>query len=386
MSTCPEGHQSDSDDYCDVCGTPIEDATGQEASAPAAPATSAPPPAAPKPQGVACPNCQSENVPDALFCEACGYDFTTGTMPRPWVNPFAQADDAPSPPSSDDPASDEPASDEPAAEDSAGAPSAEPVGAPADEPGGDDVSATLEDRDDAPAGPDEDGLALPPEDDVSTSLEDRDDAPSGAPSGSLEDQEVAPGANLPSSPEDRDEASDAAPSTPSVERADAPGDAPSTSLDAGSVTPPEPVDEPEDDPFTWVAELWVDPDWYRHQEPPDPMPSPGLPEVVPLQKRSVLVGRPSRSRGIHPDIDCDPDPGTSRRQAQLTTDGRRWWVEDLDSSNGTYVAGAAEGLPDRAIPVGQRHELDPDDRIYLGAWTRLVIRKATDEERETFAP
>ena len=30
-----------------------------------------------------CPNCSAQNPPDALFCEACGYDYTTGTLPRP---------------------------------------------------------------------------------------------------------------------------------------------------------------------------------------------------------------------------------------------------------------------------------------------------------------
>ena len=89
--------------------------------------------------------------------------------------------------------------------------------------------------------------------------------------------------------------------------------------------------------FDWVAEVWIDPAWYEAQESPDPMPSPGLPEVVPLRDTSLLVGRTSRSRNIHPDIDCGTDSGVSRRQAQLTTDGTRWWVEDLDSANGTFV-------------------------------------------------
>ena len=30
-----------------------------------------------------CPNCATENPADALFCEACGYDFTTGQLPAP---------------------------------------------------------------------------------------------------------------------------------------------------------------------------------------------------------------------------------------------------------------------------------------------------------------
>ena len=71
----------------------------------------------------------------------------------------------------------------------------------------------------------------------------------------------------------------------------------------------------------------------------------------------------------------------SRRQTQLTTDGTRWWVEDLDSANGTFVAPATGPLPSDPIPVGVKHELDADDRIYVGAWTRIVIRRATEDEK-----
>ena len=71
MAICPAGHTSSSNDYCDTCGLPIE-----QGQAPAA----APQPSAP--EGAQCPNCHTVNAPDALFCEACGYDFTTGTMPR----------------------------------------------------------------------------------------------------------------------------------------------------------------------------------------------------------------------------------------------------------------------------------------------------------------
>jgi hypothetical protein len=133
--------------------------------------------------------------------------------------------------------------------------------------------------------------------------------------------------------------------------------------------------------FDWVAEVWIDPAWYEAQQSPDPMPSPGLPVVVPLRAKSILVGRTSRSRNIHPQIDCEPDSGVSRRQTQLTTDGSRWWVEDLDSANGTFVAAATDPVPSNPIPVGVKHELAPDDRIYVGAWTRIVIRQATDDER-----
>ncbi|HET6967013.1 MAG TPA: FHA domain-containing protein [Ornithinibacter sp.] len=249
--TCPNGHASTSNDYCDICGVPIP--AGAAASDPAAtppdpsgaaasteggqgPATGAPDPQV-------CPSCGSPHDAAALFCESCGYDFTTGTMPRP--------PDAPT---------------------SAGA--------------------------EAGTGAGEDPAPLS----TATAVE-------------------------------------------------------------------------------WVVELWVDPDWYEAQESEDPCPSPGLPAVVELAATSVLIGRPSTSRNIHPQVDCSGDPGVSRRQAQLTTDGQRWWVEDLQSSNGTYVGPASGPLPTAPVPPGQRRELSEDDRIYVGAWTRIVVRRATPEER-----
>ena len=251
-ATCPQGHTSTSTDYCDTCGAPITEG----GSAPAAGSPPAAPAPAPGPAvaGVACPNCATGNVVGALFCEACGYDFTTGAMPR--------------------------------------------------------------------------GSA----------------APSPAPAAGSTSS-TAPDVPVP------DPGADPTPIAPAI-------------------------------PLEWVAEVWVDPDWYAVQDEADqPCPSPGLPTTVPLAVRSLLVGRVSRSRNIHPEIDCGTDAAVSRRQAQLTTDGTRWFVEDLQSSNGTYVAPANDPLPTVALVPGQRRELAEDDRIYVGAWTRIVVRRATEGER-----
>lgn len=141
-----------------------------------------------------------------------------------------------------------------------------------------------------------------------------------------------------------------------------------------AAVPDEAADEP------WIAELWVDPDWYAEQRAEDPMPSPGPPRVVVLRERTLLVGRPSVSRGISPQIDCGTDSGVSRRHCQLNTDGYRWWVEDLQSANGTYLAPAGAPLPQTPIPAGQRREIEEGDRVYVGAWTRIVLRKALPGE------
>ena len=89
---CPNGHPSETADYCDQCGAKIQ---GAAIPAPAAPAAEAPAPApAPQPSSAAeapagpdgavvaaaadlCPVCQAPRVGDDRFCESCGYDFTS---------------------------------------------------------------------------------------------------------------------------------------------------------------------------------------------------------------------------------------------------------------------------------------------------------------------
>ena len=253
IAICPVGHASLAQDYCDVCGLAINSTEAPATGPPTGPATSA---TSIGPGQQPCPNCGTANSVDALFCENCGYDFTTGTMPRPLV-----------------------ASESPDA----------------------------------------------------TRIEQAQSAPTST--------------------------------TPTT------GDGSSPSAET----------------FDWVAEVWIDPAWYEAQQSPDRLPSPGLPVVVPLRSKSILIGRTSRSRNIHPQVDCESDSGVSRRQTQLTTDGTRWWVEDLESANGTFVAPATGALPSDPIRVGVKHELAADDRIYVGAWTRIVIRRATEDEMASLA-
>ena len=76
------------------------------------------------------------------------------------------------------------------------------------------------------------------------------------------------------------------------------------------------------------------------------------PTVVPLRHaRSWSAGRRAAATST-PTIDCETDSGVSRRQAQLTTDGSRWCVEDLDSANGTFV-GSASGAAARGPDPGR---------------------------------
>ena len=83
-TTCPLGHASATDDYCDQCGAPL-------AGAPTATVT---PGAATDP--LACGNCGTPHEAGDAFCEVCGLDFATGQLPA--APPLRAAAPAPPPP------------------------------------------------------------------------------------------------------------------------------------------------------------------------------------------------------------------------------------------------------------------------------------------------
>ena len=225
-AVCPQGHHSSTDDFCDVCGEPIDTAmvTAVPAPPPMSSLTLDPAVASSGVTAPECPNCGVENPADALFCEACGYDFTTGQLP--------------------------------------------PATAPMADPGAD-----------------------------------------------------------------------------------------------------------------WVAEIWIDPDWFAFQNSPGGCATSGAPTVVPLRVTSALVGRRSKSRGVVAEIDCANDGAVSHRHAQLTLDHDRWYVEDLGSTNGTFIGAPGDPLPTVPLEPQQRRELGDDERVYVGAWTRVMVRRSTADEK-----
>ncbi len=261
-TTCPQGHTSSTEDFCDVCGAPIAAAGTPESTAGAPGSTAGTPATSSPPDGSAaagdggphttCPNCQAQNAADALFCEDCGYDFATGQLPPPAAVP--------------DPVS---------------------------------------------------GVLVPP---------------TGVASGV-------------------------------------------TSPGGAAVSPPDLAG------VEWVAEVWVDPDWFASQQAEGACPSSGLPTVVPLKGTEALIGRRSKSRSLTPDIDCTGDGAISHRHATLTLAGEQWSVEDLVSTNGTFVGRPDGTFPSDPIAAHEPHALADDERIYLGAWTRIVVRRATAQEQ-----
>ncbi|WP_240322698.1 FHA domain-containing protein [Austwickia chelonae] len=412
-----------------------------------------------------CPHCQEAGSPTYLFCEHCGYDFTTGALPRPLREDLAVVDtrverafgpppgarqeqeDADEPrswvsraerasvierpePEADQPeaperrpsiheqirsaqagrggrverparherpepapvAAEEPAEEEPEMpRRSPAAAQSTPQGAPASEaadPAPQRESAG-ERRISAEAAP---GWAFPasaeraasvarrrsviqrpePEEAAETAAPERrmpPARPEAAPRGDAAEVPLPPRRrSVIQRPEPEE------PPQPAANEEELPDTTPITVIAAPEKAPAEPRRRPA--VSDWVVEIWVDSSWYEVQESDESCPSPGLPEVVQISDRA-LVGRYSASRGISPDIECGTDSGVSRRHAEFFTDGTRWWVEDLGSSNGTYVGQASGPLPEEPIPAGQRVEVSHDDRIYVGAWTRLVVRRAT---------
>jgi hypothetical protein len=84
--TCPKGHQSSTDDFCDTCGAKIGGtmpiAPPSSLSTSAAQASSSSVSAPPAPGGVEiCPNCGTPRTGTWRFCEDCGFDHTTGKVP-----------------------------------------------------------------------------------------------------------------------------------------------------------------------------------------------------------------------------------------------------------------------------------------------------------------
>jgi len=310
MPTCPRGHTSTADDYCDVCGRPIPAGpisagpipAGPIPAGPAQPAAPAAGTAGPVPPGQpeACPQCGTPRT--GRFCELDGFDFMTATLhetPPPVRHPFSAPQGAPpqgAPPQGAPPQGGPPQGGPPQGGPPQGAP---PQAAPP-------ATAIL--------------TAVPPQPAAPPVSMRKDGAPP-QPTPDAEPQQAA-----------------AAQVVVAADRAYFEIVRAAGGPDAGII------------------------------EFPDYCPD----RRFPLRGSQLLIGRRSRSRGISPEIDLTgppEDPGVSHAHALLLphSDGG-WAVVDLGSANGTYVNDTAKPIPVR-VPVPVR----PGDRIYAGAWTLLRL-------------
>lgn len=83
----------------------------------------------------------------------------------------------------------------------------------------------------------------------------------------------------------------------------------------------------------------------------------------PLSAPESQIGRWDADSGIFPDVDLDsddPEAKVSRRHARITMLDGNYFVEDLGSTNGTFVNRG------KRLPAGERQPLKDGDEIIVG--------------------
>jgi hypothetical protein len=313
MAVCPNGHDSASDDFCDVCGIRIAGPPGTSAgpAPPASPASPAPSATQAAAVGEPCPRCGTAR--SGQFCEACGYNFNI-------AQPSWSA--APSPPG-------------PAVSSASSAPSMPAVPAAPSMPA-------------VPAAPSMPAVPAAP------SMPAVPAAPSMPAASS-----ASSAWSEPSAP--------SVPTTPPVRSA--PSVAPTRAVPRPSHAVPAvwtAVVSSDRDHYERV----------RAAGGPDgaevPFPAYYAERRFQLVGGQMRIGRRSVSRGLDPEIDLTgppADPGISRLHAVLIAapDGT-WSVLDPGSVNGTFVNG-------NDVPTGTQVPLHDGDRINLGAWTAITVHR-----------
>ena len=94
------------------------------------------------------------------------------------------------------------------------------------------------------------------------------------------------------------------------------------------------------------------------------------PPAYMIEKENNLVGRRDPMSNIFPEVDLskfDPQTKISRRHARIWRDGNKFMVEDLGSSNGTFLIPVTSDST-KLMP-NQPHILTNGDRLKLGDTT-----------------
>lgn len=94
-------------------------------------------------------------------------------------------------------------------------------------------------------------------------------------------------------------------------------------------------------------------------------PTPG--RMITIEGNEAVLGR---GRSVSARID---DGGLSRQHARIFQSGEGWFVEDLGSTNGTYVAGQ---------PVTKSVQVKDGDRIQIGQSTLLRVTLQDEQEQK----
>ncbi|MFD7085999.1 FHA domain-containing protein [Streptomyces sp. NPDC059918] len=353
MPTCPNGHQSGSDDWCEVCGHRMAAAAG----APAAPSYGyGYPPSAGEPtaQAELCPQCRTPREAMAPFCEECRYNFLTRSAtsytPPPLGtdagaaggNGHGRGTGATPPPPPPPPA---------------------PPQMPASAPFSQDhfeYQGSRPSRVNRPAEPlqREDDWLLPPP-------AHEQHRPQGqAPQQPYGQQPPPAPHEYQQQPEYQQQQPHEYQQAPQVQQ---------------QHQPQQPF--PPQSTGAWSATVGPDRSYFMammQRSGPEAaglnLPAYSPEQHLPLSGGQITIGRRRATTGESPDIDLSvppEDPGVSHQHAVLVQQpDLSWAVVDQNSTNGTTINGGEEPIQPY-VPV----PLTDGDRVHVGAWTTITIRR-----------
>ncbi|MGW6864438.1 FHA domain-containing protein [Streptomyces sp. NPDC054901] len=347
MPTCPNGHQSASDDWCEVCGHRMAAPTGT----PAAPSYGyGYPPTAGEPtaQAELCPQCRTPREAMAPFCEECRYNFltrtptsyaplspdATGTGAGPGTGAGAQPGPPPPPPAQAPPVFSQDHFE---------------------------YQGSRPSRVNRPAEPlqREDDWLLPP------------------PS---HEQQAQSGQQPVQQEYQQEYYQQQAPPPQEYHHQQQPVQQPVQQhheYQQHQSFPPQ--NNPA--PVSWSATIAPDRSYFlamMQRSGPEAaalnLPAYSPEQHLPLSGGQITIGRRRASTGEAPDIDLavpPEDPGVSHQHAVLVQQpDLSWAVVDQNSTNGTTINGGEEPIQPY-VPV----PLSDGDRVHVGAWTTITIRR-----------
>ncbi|MGW6457009.1 FHA domain-containing protein [Streptomyces sp. NPDC055078] len=429
MPTCPNGHQSGSDDWCEVCGHRMADPGAGRAAPPPPPP---PPPAYGYPgpgdpnataQAELCPQCRTPREAMAPYCEECRYNFLTHTATS--YTPLAPAPgpgglNLPSgfthePPRAQPPPPPQSPAPHPGDPRHGGGPQHDPydyqgsrpsqLNRPA-EPLHDQSGRSGQPGQQSPFGAQGQQSSFPqgPGQHQPGQHQPGQHQQGGPPVFQQQSAPPAPPRQQPPEQQRHMEGADDWMLSPPSGSQTAPPhpQGPGPGHQQGGPPPYQQQSPPAPPPY---GQQNLRPDPGRQQSAPPYRPAGGWTAVVgpdreyflammqrsgpdatglnlpayspeqhlPLTGTQITIGRRRQSTGEAPHIDLSvppEDPGVSHQHAMLVQqpDGS-WAVVDQNSTNGTTINGAEEPIQPY-VPV----PLNDGDRVHVGAWTTITIR------------
>ncbi|MBT2447474.1 FHA domain-containing protein [Streptomyces sp. ISL-43] len=357
MPTCPNGHQSASDDWCEVCGHRMAAPTGT----PGAPSYGYgyPPTGEPTAQAELCPQCRTPREAMAPYCEECRYNFLTRTATSytpvapdagpgagrggpgghgvPGTHGATGAVGTPGPPPP-----------------SPGAPSAPPAYSQDHF----DYQGSRPSRVNRPAEPlqrEDDWMLPPPAHQEYQQPQYQQQPPPPQQQRQQPQQQQPPQYQTAQYQQPQHQHHQQQPHQPFPPRPQGGG--------------------------AWTATIGPDRTYFMammHRSGPEAaglsLPAYSPEQHLPLTGGQITIGRRRASTGESPDIDLSvppEDPGVSHQHAVLVQqpDGS-WAVVDQNSTNGTTINGGEESIqPYVPVPLGD------GDRVHVGAWTTITVRR-----------